>query len=160
MGPVAERASGEALAAGARQASALSHPERAAAWLRARAARSLRHESRSSSIPEDARRAALAKLGVSAQVYDILAALNLKQRTAIVASAIERFEPMDVETILGGRPAAAHRALAEARANYLRIAAGQLRARPSADPRALSGVLGSRIREAADHALSAGSPAQ
>jgi hypothetical protein len=76
-----------------------------------------------------------------------------------VASAIERFEPIDVETILGGRPATARRALAEARASYLRIAEGQVRMRSRAGKRALSGSLGSRVRELAENALSAGSAA-
>lgn len=120
----AEQAAGFALGAGAEQAAALRHPERAAAWLRERVLRGL-HQRRSlgrSAPPVEARRAALAALGVDDAVYLGLASLSGDARAALVASDIERFEPIDVETILDVAPAAARHAVSEARNRYLRFA--------------------------------------
>jgi hypothetical protein len=121
---LAERAAGFSLAAGARQAAALRHPERAAAWLRARTLRALHgpRPFRRSPTAED-RRAALIPLGVDDAVYRGLAALSLDARAAFVASAVERFDPIDVETIIDAAPAATRHNLAEARRRYLRAAA-------------------------------------
>lgn len=119
----AEQAAGFALSAGAEQAAALRHPERAAAWLRARVLRGLRQRrSVRRSAPVEARRAALAVLGVDDAVYLGLASLSGDARAALVASDIERFEPIDVETILDVAPAAARHAVSEARNRYLRFA--------------------------------------
>jgi len=121
---LAERAAGFSLAAGARQAAALRHPERAAAWLRARALRALRGPRPFRRSPTaEARRAALIPLGVDDAVYRGLAALSLDARAALVASEVERFDPIDVETIIDAAPAATRHALAEARRRYLRSAA-------------------------------------
>ena len=119
----AERAAGFALAAGAGQAAALRHPERAAAWLRARTLRDL-HEPGwlNRSTPVEARRTVLAQLGVGDAVYRGLAGLSMDARAALVASTIERFDPIDVETILRAAPAAARHAVAQARNRYLRFA--------------------------------------
>ena len=57
-------------------------------------------------------------------VYRGLAALSLDARAALIASAVERFDPIDVETIIDAAPAATRHALAEARRRYLRAAAG------------------------------------
>lgn len=152
----AARVAGDALVAGAQQAAALRHPERAAAWLRARALREIRRNSRSSTSAGTPRRAALAGLGVDDTTYEALSALSVEERAAIVASAIERFEPLDIETILGALPAATRRAVAAARVRYLEM----IGARPAdeapwlaADPR---GELASRVSDVAARAMSAG----
>lgn len=157
----AERAAGFALAAGAAQAAALRHPERAAAWLRARTLRSL-HERGSlhRSTPDGARRAALAALGVDETVYLGLAALNLDARAALVASAIERFEPIDVETILDAGPAATRHAIAQAREKYARFAkrGAADEAEDTADVPV--GELASRVQDVATRAFSGGEAAR
>lgn len=154
----AERAAGFALAAGARQAAALRHPERAAAWLRARTLRGLRRwrPLRRSTLAEE-RRAALAPLGVDESVFRGLAVLSIGARAALVASAIERFDPIDVETILDAAPAAARHVVADARSRYLRSAA-RAESGDAADAATddLTGDLASRVREVAARAFSAG----
>ena len=152
----AERAAGEALAAGAQQAAALRHPERAAAWLRARALRDIRHNSRSSTSPGTEGGAALAELGVDDTTYEALSGLSVEERAAIVASAIERFEPLDIETILGTRPAATRRAIAAARVRYLEMIGGLPADEApwlAANPR---GELAVRVSDVAARAMSAG----
>jgi hypothetical protein len=153
----AERAAGFALAAGAAQAAALRHPERAAAWLRARTLRLL-HERRlpRRAVPVDERRAALARLGANEVVYRGLAGLSIDARAALVASAIERFDPIDVETILDAAPAATRQALARARDRYLRLAASQSPGEAEAAPEDSMGDLAGRVREVAARAFSSG----
>jgi hypothetical protein len=153
----AERAAAFALAAGADQAAALRHPERAAAWLRARTLRSLHLErSHERSTPVDSRRAALAALGVDETAYRGLAALSADARAALVASAIERFDPIDVETILDAAPAATRHAVAEARKRYLRFATGDLADEADAPAGQPTGELATRVRNVASRAFSTG----
>lgn len=155
--PLAERAAGFALAAGADQAAALRHPERAAAWLRARTLRSLHQPGAGRRPPAPAaRRAALAALGVDEAVYRGLAELSLDARAALVASAIERLDPIDVETILGAAPTAARRAVAQARDRYLRFAGGQPVETAEPSEAHATGELGARVRRAASRAFSSG----
>ena len=153
----AERAAGFALAAGAAQAAALRHPERAAAWLRARTLRSL-HERRAlkRSASTAARRAALGALGVDETVQRGLAALSIDARAALVASAIERFDPIDVETILDAAPAATRHAIAQAREKYLRSAnrvSAEEAETPTEQP---NGELATRVQDVATRAFSSG----
>jgi DNA-directed RNA polymerase specialized sigma24 family protein len=151
----AERAAGEALAAGAEQATALRHPERAAAWLRARTVRNLRRGPRvDAANAASARRDALASLGVAEVVRQGMATLNVEARAALVASVIERFEPIDVETILGASPAAARRLIAVARQRYLRLVDGlpaDLVGEVSSEQ---DGPLAARIRDVTARAIS------
>ena len=151
----AELVAGFALAAGADQAAALRHPERAAAWLRARMLRTL-HQRRSIGrmTPTDARLATLATLGVDEAAFRGLAALSLDQRAALVASAIEGFDPIDIETILGASPAAARHAVAEARKRYVRDASNTSSAERGEPDDSPSGELASRVREVAARAFS------
>ncbi|MGZ6213950.1 MAG: hypothetical protein ACXWMG_03265 [Candidatus Limnocylindria bacterium] len=154
-GPLAERVAAFSLAAGARQAAALRHPERAAAWLRARTLREL-HQRRSlrRSAPVEARRSALATLGVDEAVYRGLAALSIDARAALVASAVERFDPIDVETILDAAPAAGRHAVAEARTRYLRAVVGGESPDESDLPLdAPTGALARRVQEVANRAF-------
>ena len=153
---VAERAAGFALSAGAAQAAALRHPERAAAWLRARTLRSLeqRHSFRQST-PVEARRAALSALGVDETVFRGLAALSVDARAALVASAIERFDPIDVETILDAAPAATRQAVENARERYLRSVIDASADDGDAENRPI-GELAGRVQDVATRAFSAG----
>jgi len=144
----AEEAAGEAIATGGARAAGLRHPERAAAWLRARVLRSLR-SARRGSVSDAARWTALASLRVEEPVYDGLAALSIEARAALVASAIERFEAIDVETILGASPAAARRLVAQARASYL-AAVGK---RPSGQAGDSGGPLAARVQDVASRAM-------
>lgn len=154
----AERAAGFALASGAGQAAALRHPERAAAWLRARTLRGL-HEQRwlSRSVRVEARRAALERLGVDDAVFRGLAGLGMDARAALVASAIERFDPIDVETILRAAPGAARHAVSQARSRYLRFASSRSDgAEPGPDQPA--GEIARRVESVATRAFSAEAP--
>ncbi|MEX2136738.1 MAG: hypothetical protein WEB29_07265 [Chloroflexota bacterium] len=151
----AERAAGFALAAGAEQAAALRHPERAAAWLRARVLRGLsqrRSVTRSTSL--EARRTALAPLGLDEVVYRGLAALSVNARAALVASAIERFDPIDVETILDAAPATTRHAVAGARNRYLRYATRASDDEADAALDEPTGELASRVQRVAKRAFS------
>ena len=149
----AERAAGFALAAGAKEAAELRHPERAAAWLRARTLRTLGPWLRGST-PVEARLAALAHLGVDEAAYRGLAALSVFARAAFVASAIERFDPIDVETILNGAPAATRHTVAEARKRYVRYATRAPYEGADAALDQPTGQLASRVQSVASRALS------
>ena len=98
---LASRIAGEALRAGGDRVSELSHPERAAAWLRQRALRSARRETRRAASGGAHRRAALEELGVDAAAFAALAGLDVVERAALVASTIERLGAGDVATIVG-----------------------------------------------------------
>jgi hypothetical protein len=154
----AERAAGFALDAGAGQAAALRHPERAAAWLRARTLRGLHEQGwLSRSTPVEQRRAALEALGVGDAVYQGLAGLGMDARAALVASAIERFEPIDIETILRAAPAAARHAVAQARNRYLRFAS-RGPGGADTDPDQPAGEIARRVEGVAMRAFSAEAP--
>ena len=73
-------------------------------------------------------------------------------RAAIVASGIERFDPIDVETILNAAPAATRRIVAEARKRYLRFAAGSSSEEPPAE--GPMGELAARAQGVATRAFS------
>lgn len=151
---LAERVAGFALAAGAAQAAALRHPERAAAWLRARTLRTLKEQRRFGRLATpDERRATLKQLHVDAVAYRGLASLDLNARAALVASGIERFDAIDVETILNAAPPATRRIVADAWTRYLQFAVGS-----SVEREALAeeptGELASRIRGLATRAFS------
>jgi len=147
----AEQAAGDALAIGSQHAAALSHPERAAAWLRARVYGRLRHAVLFGRRPADAeRRAELARLGVDEATFDGLASLSTADRAAFVASMIERFEPMDVETILGRGSNATRRSVSHANRRYLAaVAVHQIS--PGAEA---AGDLSRRVRDVAERTFS------
>jgi hypothetical protein len=151
----AERAARRALAAGVERASALRHPERAAAWLRARTLRDLNRWPRGRSIPRTSRQEVLASLGVDDDVYQGLTAMKVRARAALVASAVERFASIDIETILGAGPAATRQAVAKARVSYLRVVGaepGTLREMPAPDE---GGELTRRVQAVVGRAMSA-----
>ncbi|HYM51947.1 MAG TPA: hypothetical protein VEW45_00510 [Candidatus Dormibacteraeota bacterium] len=152
--PRAARAAAEALAEGIRRSAELRHPERAAAWLRARALESLRQSaSQRSETADGERRASLRELGAADAVYDGLAALRIRERAALIATALERFDPIDVETIVGMANGSSRRLAARARERYLRAVATSL----SADPLdAMPGAeLAARVRAVAERTIGA-----
>jgi hypothetical protein len=71
-----------------------------------------------------------------------------------VASAIERFETIDVETILGTGPERTQRLIAEARAGYLSAAATARGGAPGVSTWA-EGPLMARVRNVATRTMSA-----
>ena len=97
---VAARLAADALAAGAARTTELSHPERAAAWLRQRVVRGARRR-RSGMARPDRRRAVLEELGVDDAAFAGLSAVNLRERAALVATTVERLDRRDVATIIG-----------------------------------------------------------
>ena len=97
----AARLAADALAAGAVRAAELSHPERAAAWLRQRIVRAAGRGRRRSGPPHDRRRVALEALGVDDAAMAGLGALDVRERAALVAGTIERLDPRDLATVVG-----------------------------------------------------------
>jgi DNA-directed RNA polymerase specialized sigma24 family protein len=114
---LAARLAGEAMAEASEHAAELRHPERAAAWLRARVVRSIPRRHEPPSPAEE--RAALDPLGVDAAVTDGLAALGTRDRAALIAADLERLDGRDVETVSGLRGVRLERALTRARRRYL-----------------------------------------
>lgn len=144
----AARLAGEALAEGAERAAELRHPERAAAWLRARVVHAARGPTlvgarRAASEPAEA----LRQMGVDPLAYRGLSVLGLVERAALIASEIERLDPLDVATVVAASPSGAHHIATAARRRYLRTAT------PSAAPRT-DGPLAIRVHEAARRAMS------
>ena len=117
--PAAASAASHALDEGMRHIAELRHPERAAAWLRASVVRGLGRRR----LHAPASVGPLAGMGVDDALLRSLRALSLRQRAAIIASAVEGFDALDVATILGTAPAGARRAVAEARRRFLATAA-------------------------------------
>jgi DNA-directed RNA polymerase specialized sigma24 family protein len=146
---------GEVLTAGAARAARLRHPERAAAWLRARAVAAIRRSPDSRRHSPAERRAVLTELGVADATAAALRALPIEQRAALIAGSVERFSITDVATILGRDPIAARQVLQSARRRFVDLASGEMRDVP---PDALpGGEVAERVREAAARAI--GSPA-
>lgn len=106
---------GQAIAEGTQRVHDLRHPERAAAWLRAKVLQSLRRGKRIEAPSLDA----LRTLGVNEPLLAGLSGLSLMQRAAIVAASVECFAEADVETILDATPIGARRMVATARTRYL-----------------------------------------
>jgi hypothetical protein len=157
--PLATRLASAALADGASRAGDLRHPERAAAWLRARVLRGVGRRDRRSDLPEADRRAALAALGVNGPVYAGLARLEPAFRAALVVGEIERLEPLDVEMVLGTSGVRARRMVAAARAHYLdALATEPLTEGATRGP--ARGELAARVQRVADAAMLPRQPAR
>jgi DNA-directed RNA polymerase specialized sigma24 family protein len=103
------------LARGSERVTELRHPERAAAWLRADL---LRHVGRVPQALPPALDPVLAALGATPAIMQALATLDLRQRAVIIAMDIEHLDLRDVERIVGRRPAATARLLAQARTRF------------------------------------------
>jgi DNA-directed RNA polymerase specialized sigma24 family protein len=141
----------DALAAGVENAASLHHPERAAAWLRARVVQAARHRPfarRGRALA--ARREALAFLGADARTFVGLAALNVVERAAIVALDVERLDPRDVEVVMGLSTGALERVATRARRRY----AAAWMAAPASSGAAQDGELARQVRDAAHRTLS------
>ena len=136
----------QALAEGARRASHLRHPERAAAWLRSRAlqaARRGRAGRRTPLTPEQL--ATLDAMGVEPAVATALASIDIRERAVVVAEAIEGLGTLDVAAIAGvdrSRVAALRK---RARRRY----AAAFATATAADDLPAGGTLATRIRAAA-----------
>lgn len=136
----------DALAAADAHAGELRHPERAAAWLRARVVAAFGR--RDSRIDAHVRLDALAALGVSSSVLAGLAALGPPERAALIASLIERLDDRDVATIVGRGGDRLDALLRRARQGFLDGCA----AAPDGPPR-LGGPLTDLVHAAAARAM-------
>jgi DNA-directed RNA polymerase specialized sigma24 family protein len=115
----AANAAATVLADGVARAAQLRHPERAAAWLRARVLRILRRTGDSRRHTRTERRAILLELGMPEAMMAALEGLTLDDRAALVAASVERLAITDVASVLGSDAAATRRILQAARRRYL-----------------------------------------
>ncbi|HET8777387.1 MAG TPA: hypothetical protein VFN76_06975 [Candidatus Limnocylindria bacterium] len=107
----------------------LRHPERAAAWLRARVVRTSRGMPRTALGMQ-----ALAGLGVDPEVAGALGTLGHLERAALIAASVERLDRRDVATVVGREGAALHRLLARARRRYAAAHAARAGDAPTGGP--------------------------
>jgi DNA-directed RNA polymerase specialized sigma24 family protein len=140
-----------ALAAGAVRAAELRHPERAAAWLRARLLRIVRRTGESRRHSRAERRNVLLELGMPEAMMAGLEGLTLNDRAALVAASVERFAITDVATILGRDAATTRRILQAARQRYL--AATTLLAGDQPASALPGGEIAARIEQVAARAI-------
>jgi hypothetical protein len=134
--------SAEALAAGTERIGQLRHPERAAAWLRARLTRAARGPAWGHRRPaEQERREALLALGVEPATYDALASLDVQGRAAIAAAAVEGLTDADVHEIVGSDDR-----VRRARREYLTAYVAASRTRNTKPP---AGMLTARVNATA-----------
>jgi len=146
----AERIAATALADGARRASSLRHPERAAAWLRARVLRLAPRRPHRTKAGEDKRQVVLSRLGIDAACEVALGALSTIERAALVAVDTEGLAPLDLEVVLDRGAAASRRILAQARRRYVDAF---LAARGTTGEPEFRGPIANRVREVAQVAL-------
>jgi DNA-directed RNA polymerase specialized sigma24 family protein len=155
---VAAAAASRALREGTEQAAELRHPERAAAWLRARVMGLLpREPGRLTRATEPARRASLRALGVTDEVFDALASLRTVPRATLVATAIEGLDERDVESIVGIHGHALRAAIRRARGSYIAVASAAMPPGGGAT-QTLPGSLTASIEEEAQRTLGAREP--
>ena len=144
--PAAARLASDALLAAGERIGELRHPERAAAWLRARVVRMAggmgrRAESRKG------RADALDGLGVDPGVFAGLEALTGRERAALIATAIERLDRRDAAAIVDSDGQKFDRLLVRARRRYA-AAYGA-----AAQEAMVDGPLGERVRAVAQRAM-------
>lgn len=139
--PVAARLAARALGAGASRASELSHPERAAAWLRQHVVRGAGGRLGVADPRPDRRRPALEELGVDVVALTGLSALGVRERAALVATVVERLDRRDVALIVGMDGRRLERLVRGARRRALRAGGAAFGERGDAD-----GPLATRIR--------------
>jgi DNA-directed RNA polymerase specialized sigma24 family protein len=144
--PVAARLASDALLAAGERIGELRHPERAAAWLRARVVRTGRAMSRTAPRGSD-RLDALDRLGVDRATFAGLAALSQQERAALIATSIERLDRRDAATIVDIDGQGFDRLVVRARRRY---AAAYGAAAPEATAH---GSLAERVRAVAQRAL-------
>ena len=146
---LAARLASEAIAAGSADSDELSHPERAAAWLRRHVVRAVRGQLRDSPDTASRRRAVLEEIDVDAVAFAALAALDVRERAAVAAHTVERLDLRDVATIVGIDGARLERVIRRAHAKAIRSAGRALDLRPHED-----GPITTRIRESAERTMS------
>ncbi len=142
--PLAAHLATEALIAGADRVDEMRHPERAAAWLRARVVRASGRGSRGSvggAHPDPV------ELGADHAVMGGLSALDRRERAALIADSIERFDRHDVATIVGRDGRALDRLVARARLRFADAATAVGGTLPD------NGPIASRIDEVAQRTM-------
>ena len=139
--PLAARLAAQALAASATRTSELSHPERAAAWLRQHVVRGAGGRLGVADARPDRRRPALEELGVDGVALAGLSALGVRERAALVATTVERLDRRDVAQIVGMDGTRLERLVRRARRRALRAGGVAFDDRADAD-----GPLATRIR--------------
>jgi hypothetical protein len=144
--PQAATLTGSALREGGRRVSELRHPERAAAWLRARVVRASRETAAGESPAE--RTAVLRQLAVQDHVAAGLGSLDRLARAAVIAASIEGMSLPDVAAIVGQPARRVQRLLRDARAAYAHHAAAAMS--PDEAPR---GTTVDRVRSAVARTL-------
>jgi DNA-directed RNA polymerase specialized sigma24 family protein len=87
------------------------------------------------------------QLGVGEVALRGLSALGTRERAAVIASDIERLDPLDVAMVLDASPSRARRITTDARRQYLRAAT-------PASPPETPGPLATRVLDAAHRAIS------
>lgn len=142
----AARLAADAMADGTAHIDELRHPERAAAWLRARVVRATRGMGRGGPRQGD-RLQALSAIDADAGLLAGLTALGLVERAALIASSVERLDRRDVATIVGKDGSALDTLLSRARLRYARRFAT---AAPEGVP---AGPVTERVREVAAKAM-------
>jgi hypothetical protein len=145
---VAARLAADALAEGSMRATELSHPERAAAWLRWHVVQRARSRLRDGPGTAERRRATLEDLGADAAAFASFAALDVRERAAVAASIVERFDRRDVATVVGLDGTRLDRLMRQARA---RAIASAVRVMDDDPPD--RGPIMARIRSVTDRAL-------
>jgi DNA-directed RNA polymerase specialized sigma24 family protein len=146
-GPRAAQLAADALNAGLARVDELRHPERAAAWLRARVVASSLGLRPTNGRPND-RFHTLAELGADRAVVSALAALAHLERAALIVSSLERLDRRDVATVVGRNGSGLDRLLTRARRRY---AAAYATATP--ENRASAGPLTARLSAIAERAM-------
>ena len=144
--PAAARLASDALLAAGDRIGELRHPERAAAWLRARVLRMAAGIGRAEPRRSD-RVDALDGLGVDAAAFAGLEALSPRERAALIATTIERLDPRDAATIVDSDGQGFDRLVVQARRRYA-AAYGAAAPEGMAD-----GPLGERVRAIAKRAM-------
>jgi DNA-directed RNA polymerase specialized sigma24 family protein len=107
----------DAIAAAADHLGELRHPERAAAWLRARVTDDAGADNRR--LDADERLASLAELNVGAGALAGLSALSRLERAGLIAATIEGLDQRDVATVVGRDGRRLDALLRRARRRYL-----------------------------------------
>lgn len=144
---LAGKLSAEALGRGVERIYQLRHPVRAATWLRAAVTKAAEGSSWGHQRPSEIeRRDALRPLGVNPAMFDALISLDVRDRAAVVATAVEGFAGADVHEIVGSDAR-----VRRARRDYLTayVAAAETRHTPPA-----AGELAARVEAAAAPILS------
>lgn len=144
----AARLASAALADGAERLAELRHPERAAAWLRSRIVREVNRHRRRPEPRRSERMAILDQMDIDEAVAAGLAAVNVRERAALVAAHIERLGLPDVAIIVGRDDRRLSDLLARARASYLRAYATT-----ASDAQSVAGPTVDRVRAIAARAM-------